>query len=168
MNGVRGDRRLFWVGPLALVVWLAPRFDASGGERVARRRPVVSVPTAQAVPVRPRPVGTLGTFYPTPYIFVRGNGTAGGGYSPLGVFGDQTMVLYGPISALRSTAAPVMTYSRGYDGRTVVAPGTSFSTPNFPALTPVIYPTQANDYFGFRTSGNPPWWQNGINWVDQN
>ena len=67
-------------------------------------------------------------------MFVRGNGTAGGGYSPLGVFGDQTMVMYGPTSSLRAIAAPVLTYTRGYDGRTVAAPGTSFSArPNLPA-----------------------------------
>jgi hypothetical protein len=78
------------------------------------------------------------------------------------------MSLNGPLSALRFTSAPVITYTRGYDGRAVVTPGTSFSTPNFPALTPVISPTQASNYFGFRESGSPPWWANAINWIDQN
>ena len=84
---------------------------------------------------------TLGTFEPTPYLMVRGNGTTGGGYSPLDVYGDQSMTLYGPLSALRATSAPVTTYSRGYDGRIYAGPGTSFSTPNLPGLSPVIYPT---------------------------
>jgi hypothetical protein len=101
-------------------------------------------------------------------MFVRGNGTAGGGYSPLDEFGDSTMALYGPLSGLRSTSAPVLTYSRGYDGRSVVTPGTSFSTPNLGALTPVVYPTQATNYYGFRRSGMPPWWPSAINWIDQN
>lgn len=142
--------------------------DAEGGGRFARRGPAAAVPVRQAVPVPYRPVGTLGTFYPTPSVFVRGNGTAGGGYSPLGAFGDQTMVMYGPLSVFRSTSAPVLTYTRGYDGRTVVAPGTSFSSPNQPELSPVVYPTQANAYYGFRVSGDPPRWQNAINWLDQN
>jgi hypothetical protein len=131
---------------------------------------VVAYPAAVAVPApaRPRAAGPLGTFYPTPYIWTRGNAPAGGGYSPLGQFGDTTMALYGPLSAFRFTSAPVLTYSRGYDGRPVVAPGTSFSTPNLPALTPVVYPTQATNYFGFRRSGAPPWWPNAINWIDQN
>jgi len=131
-------------------------------------------PTARttSVPVTlPGQVNTycrLGSVYPTPYMMVRGNAPAGGGYSPLGSYGNTTLSLYGPLSSLRMTSAPVMTYSRGYDGRTVLTPGTSFSTPNLPALTPVIYPTQATDYYGFRQSGTPPWWANGINWLDQN
>jgi len=112
--------------------------------------------------------GRLGTFYPTPYLMVRGNAPAGGGYSPLGEYGNTTLSMYGPLSSFRMTSAPVATYSRGYDGRTVVVPGTSFSAPNYPQLTPVINPTQGSYYYGFRQSGTPPSWQNGINWLDQN
>ena len=86
----------------------------------------------------------------------------------MGLYGESTMALYGPFSSLRSTAAPLITYSRGYDGRTVIHEGTSFSTPNLPEATPVIYPTQATYYYGFRESGDPPWWSSGINWIDQN
>lgn len=114
-----------------------------------------------------RPRGPLGTFYPTPYLYVR-SFQSGSGYSPLDFYGDSTMALYGPLSALRETSAPVLTYSRGYDGRTVVTPGTSFSTPNFPALSPVVYPTQANPYYGPRRLKTPPQWQNATNWIDQN
>ena len=110
----------------------------------------------------------LGTFYPTPTMFVRGNGLAGGGYSPLGIFGDQTMALYGPLSPLRATTAPVRTYASGYDGRPVIVEGTSFSTPNLPGVTPVVYPTRANYYYGFRESHDPPWWPRRSNWIDQN
>ena len=110
---------------------------------------------------------TLGTFQPTPYIMVRGNWPAGGGYSPLEVFGDQSMAIYGPLSPLRATSAPVTTYSRGYDGRVYAAPATSFSTPNLPPLSPVIYPTPANYYYGPRINRTPPWWSSGINWIDQ-
>jgi len=130
-------------------------------------RPVAVTPTARVV-ASPRRSGALGTFVATPYMFVRGNGPAGGGYSPLGEFGDSTMALYGPLSGLRATSAPVLTYTRGYHGTTAVVPGTSFSTPNLPGLTPVVYPTQATNYFGFRRSGEPPWWPNAINWIDQN
>jgi hypothetical protein len=98
---------------------------------------------------------------------VRGSGTTGGGYSPLDIYGDQTMAIYGPLSPLRATSAPVTTYSRGYDGRTYVGQGTSFSTPNLPRLSPVIYPTQRNYFYGPRVNRTPPWWSSGINWIDQ-
>lgn len=112
--------------------------------------------------------GGLGTFYPTPYLMVRGNAPAGGGYSPLGSFGDTTLSIYGPISSFRPITAPVWTYSRGYDGQPVIRPGTSVSTPNEPSMTNVVYPTQSTYYYGFRDSGSPPWFANGINWIDQN
>lgn len=160
-----------------VLVLLVPEAQAGGRGRFVRRgqvpsnpvsQPSAVYPTARTVTPAPRPTGTLGTFTATPYIWVRGNGPAGGGYSPLGEFGDSTMSLYGPLSGLRTTSAPVLTYSRGYNGQTAVTPGTSFSTPNLPPLTPVIYPTQASNYFGFRQSGEPPWWPNAINWIDQN
>jgi len=128
--------------------------------------------SARPVVVRARPVyaptSTLGTFYPTPYMVVRGNDPLGGGYSPLGISGDQTMSLYGPFSPLRSRTAPVRSYVRGYDGRVYISEGTSFSNPNLPELSPVVYPTEANNYFGPRVSRTPPWWSNAINWIDQN
>ena len=110
---------------------------------------------------------TLGTFEPTPYLMVRGNWPTGGGYSPLDIYGDQSMTLYGPLSPLRATSAPVTIYSRGYDGRINAGPGTSFSTPNLPRLSPVIYPTQGNYYYAPRVSRTPPWWSSGANWIDQ-
>ena len=76
---------------------------------------------------------TLGTFAPTPYLMVRGNWPAGGGYSPLDTYGDMTLPLYGPLSSLRTTSAPVTIYSRGYNGALEATPATSFSNPNLPA-----------------------------------
>ena len=114
------------------------------------------------------PTPMLGTFYPTPYMTVRGNAPAGTGYTPLGAYGDQTLALYGPLSPLRSTTAPVMTYTRGYDGTLIPTVGTGFSYPNLPAASPIIYPTQATYYYGFRESGTPPWWKTSLNWIDQN
>ena len=111
--------------------------------------------------------GPLGTFEPTPYLMVRGNWPLGGGYSPLEVYGDQSMSIYGPLSPLRSTSAPVVTYSRGYDGRVYAAPATSSSTPNLPAISPVVYPTQHNYYYAPRVDRSPPQWSSGTNWIDQ-
>jgi hypothetical protein len=111
---------------------------------------------------------TLGIFRPTPYIMVRGNNPVGGGYSPLGIYGDGSMALYGPFSPLRATTAPTLTYVRGYDGQIRVSEGISFSYPNLPALSPVIYPTEANNYYGPRVSRTPPSWSKAINWIDQN
>ena len=114
------------------------------------------------------PTSTLGTFVPTPYIVVRGNDPVGGGYSPLGIYGDQTMSLYGPFSPMRTRTAPIRNYVRGYDGRLYISEGNSFSNPNLPELSPVIYPTEANNFFGPKVSRTPPWWSSGINWIDQN
>src|SRR6266700_1208701 len=58
---------------------------------------------AGATGLAPSPM--LGTFYPTPYIIVRGDGPAGGGYTPHGQSGDFAMSVYGPLSALRQVAA---------------------------------------------------------------
>jgi hypothetical protein len=140
-------------------------FDRPGPTRA---RVVVSTVRPSAPAAELNNYGRLGSFYPTPYLMVRGNAPAGGGYSSLGNFGETTLSLCGPTSSLRMTSAPVLTYTRGYDGRTVVVPGTSFSTPNLPALTPVVNPTQASYYYGFRRSGTPPWWASGMNWIDQN
>jgi hypothetical protein len=114
------------------------------------------------------PTSTLGTFQPTPYMIVRGNDPLGGGYSPLGIYGDQTMSLYGPLSPLRQTSAPLRSYVRGYDGRIYAAEATSFSNPNLPELSPVIYPSESNNFYGPRVSRTPPWWSSAINWIDQN
>jgi hypothetical protein len=131
-----------------------------------RRRARTAV--AASARVCPAPNSTLGTFYPTPVIFVRGNAPLGGGYSPLEIFGDQTLALYGPLSALRTTTAPVVTYVRGYDGRVRTVEALSFSNPNLPELSPVKYPTEANYFYGPRVPRTPPWGANALNWIDQN
>jgi hypothetical protein len=156
---------------LTLVAGLGVPSPAHGGGPFFRRgAPVVPASGVVAAPcaVAVQPQEPLGTFSRTPYMMVRGNSPVGGGYSPLDQWGDTTLSLYGPMSSLRMTSAPVVTYSRGYDGRTVLAPGTSFSAPNLPRLTPVVNPTSASYYYGFRRSGTPPWWSSGINWIDQN
>ena len=143
--------------------------DAQAGDWRRRVRqpaaPVVYQSTARTVSTEPR---QLGTFYPSSTLYVRGNGFAGGGYSPLGQFGNASMTLYGPTSAFRDMTAPVQVYARGYNGAPVLVEGSSFSSPNEPDRSRAIYPTQATDYYGFRQSRIPPWWPNGINWIDQN
>lgn len=110
---------------------------------------------------------TLGTFAPTPYLMVRGNWPTGGGYSPLDTYGDMTLTLYGPISPLRETSAPVTLYSRGYNGVLEARPATSFSNPNLPPLSPVVYPRPANYYYAPRVNRTPPAWSSGMDWIDQ-
>jgi hypothetical protein len=126
------------------------------------------MPVAVSTSYTPSGYPMLGTFYPTPTLMVRGNWPAGGGYSPLGIYGDVSMAVYGPLSPFRNYSAPVVTYGSGYDGRPVPLVGTSFSTPNRPEITPVIYPTQANYFWRIRDTGDPPWWGNGMDWIDQN
>jgi hypothetical protein len=117
---------------------------------------------------RPVPTATLGTFYPTPVITVRGNGPTGGGYSPLQIAGDATLSLYGPLSALRTTSAPILVTVRGYDGSLNLVEALDFSTPYLPELSPVVYPTDANNYCAPRINPRPPWPANPTNWIDQN
>src|SRR5947208_1341227 len=91
---------------------------ARADDRLRRSRRAVLLSRARPVCVpSPSPPSTLGTFVPTPAITVGGDYPASmAGYTPLGMYGDQTMALYGPFSALRPTVAPVITYTRGYNG----------------------------------------------------
>lgn len=152
---------------LGVVMMVGPAPHAWAGHKTARKGRTVVV-------YRPRPAAapgagaTLGTFYPTPYLTVGGANPVGPGYSPLGIYGDQTLSLYGPLSPLRTTTAPLVTYTRGYDGQVHKIESASFSNPNLPALSPVIYPTRANYYYGPRVLRTPPWWPSSINWIDQN
>jgi hypothetical protein len=149
-----------------LILVIVPGGSALGQEsrwpRQARR-----VLKASPAPCDQCVTPTLGTFEPTPYVMVRGNWPAGGGYSPLGVYGDQSMSLYGPLSPLRSTSAPVTIYRRGYNGNLEAGRGTAFSTPNLPALSPVVYPRPSNYYYAPRVDRTPPSWSSGMNWIDQ-
>lgn len=161
---------------LASLILAINGLPAHAGHWFTKRQRVVPapspVPTAYVAPRARTPDSNvypmLGTFYPTPYTVVRGNGNAGGGYSPLGEYGGNTLSLDGPLSPFRATAAPVLTYTRGYDGVTRPQIGTSASYPNYPRMSPIIYPTRANVYPGFRRSETPPWWDSSINWLDQN
>jgi hypothetical protein len=134
------------------------RYQPAGSRRVVARS--VAACACEEAPA-------LGTFEPTPYVMVRGSWPTGGGYSPLQIFGDQSMSLYGPLSPLRSVSAPITTYTRGYDGRVFANRATTFSTPNLPSLSHVVYPTPANYYYGPRVNRTPPSWSSGMNWIDQ-
>jgi hypothetical protein len=114
------------------------------------------------------PTATLGNFQPSPVVSVRGNNPTSGGYSPLGQYGDQTLSLYGPISAFRMSTAPVTGYTRGYDGRLYLTEALTFSNPNLPSLSPFHYPTEANYFYGPRINRTPAWGSNALNWIDQN
>jgi hypothetical protein len=126
---------------------------------VERARPVYPPGAAQPAP--------LGTFMPTPMVTVGGAYPAAPGYSPLGIYGDQTMALYGPYSPFRTTTAPIMVYARGYDGVVRPAPGVASSYPNLPILSPVTYPTRANDYYAPRVLDDPRA-TSAVDWIDQN
>ena len=145
MNGsARGDEPARWVGRKVVVTRARPCYVQSSS-------------------------ATLGTFQPTPYVMIGGNYPTGSvGYSPLEMYGDTALPLYGPMSAFRASTAPVMVYSRGYDGQTRLVEGNSFSYPNFPAMSPVVYPTEANYYWGPRTPRTPRWGSSAVNWIDQN
>ena len=148
---------------------LATVAEAGGPFRRATPRARTLAPVAAVRPEnRAAPTGMLGSFVPANYIYVRGNGIVGGGYSPLSSYGQNSMDLYGPFAALRQTSAPVVQYSRGYDGSVVRLDGTSFSNPFLPDQSPVLYPTRASNYGALRGPGIPTRTGSGINWVDQN
>jgi hypothetical protein len=156
---------------LALGLMAAPASAQSGGAysrrawRPVYQRPTIVVPTQARSDLAPSPM--LGTFYPTPFMMVGGNGFSGGeGYTPMQQYGDGAMALYGPFASLRAVTAPVATYSRGYDG--IVRPGVGYAT-SYPFLPPagaVVYPTRAVQRGTFRDQTTPPWWDAGYNWVD--
>jgi hypothetical protein len=157
----------FLTGTLLLST-IIPVGSARAGDhdRHARRRVVVT----RARPVYPQGAaqpGPLGTFMPTPMVWIGGDFPNGGGYSPLGIYGDQTMSLYGPTSFFRTATAPVVVYTRGYDGVVRPTEGYSTSYPNRPCLSPVAYPTHANNYYGPRILEDPRKFP-AFNWLDQN
>jgi hypothetical protein len=64
--------------------------------------------------------------------------------------------------------APIRAYTRGYDGVVYEAEGISFSTPNYPAGSAVIYPTTRSNYYRPRYSSSNPIYTNVQMWIDQN
>lgn len=165
------------VGPRALgvglVIWLtvsSTLLAGSFGRRTTRSRylPTHRVMTARPTDLAPSPM--LGSFVPNPVMTVGGAGVvAGNGWTPLQQYGSGTLSLYGPLSSLRSTAAPVRTIQRGYNGIPRVSVGTAFSYPNLPPAGAVMYPTRMNYSYGFRYEESPPWWDGaGANWIDFN
>lgn len=156
---------------LASAVIAASSLPAEAGGKFFRRhdRPMVETVAVERPENRVAPSPMLGTFRGTPYIFVRGNGVAGGGYSTLGGYGrENSLSVYGPLSVFREVSAPIDTVVRGYDGIPRVVPGTAFSNPNQPTLSPVIYPTRASNYSALRFQGTPPQWDKALMWIDQN
>jgi hypothetical protein len=111
--------------------------------------------------VAPSPM--LGSFRPSSYVLVGSNPQIAGGYGR-----ENSLAVYGPMSAFRSVAAPVQTVVRGYDGVPVVVEGTAFSTPNLPVLSPVVYPSRASNYSALRFQTTPPQLDRGGMWIDHN
>lgn len=151
-------------GSFVVAGFFAAETDA--GWPRARRARLVPTSARQVAGVAPSPM--LGSFYPETTINIRGNFEAGGGYSPLGTYGDTAASLYGPLSVFRATAAPVQTYQRGYDGTFRASTATGFSNPNQPALSPVVSPWRANVVGAPRNVNTPVQWDSGINWIDLN
>jgi hypothetical protein len=155
---------------LVLIGSSAP--SAMAGGRLFRRRERVVVETVAPVS-RPQdqvaPTGMLGSFVPTPMVTIRGNGVVGGGYSTLGMSGrENSLSVYGPLSAFRQTSAPVNTVLRGYDGIPVRVQGTGFSNPMQPTLSPFVYPTQSSNYSALPYQRTPPYRDKALMWIDEN
>jgi hypothetical protein len=154
------------VAALALTLGLAGSAATTQAQDPYRRY----VPAAAAaVCVPPSGPSQLGTFTPDRTLFIGGPIQPTVGPTTLGMFGPDVGSVIGPLSALRETAAPVLTYSRGYDGTLVPSMGTSFSNPNLPGLSPIKYPTRANIAPGPGPRiQRPRYWPPATNWIDQN
>ena len=155
------------------VAWIAGvTAPALAGGPWARRRGTVVVETV-APSSRPQdrvaPTGMLGSFTPSPYVDVRDNGVLAQGRSPLGAYGrENSLSVYGPLSAFRQTSAPVDLVVRGYDGVPSAVRGTGFSNPLRPELSPFIYPTRASHYSALRYQTTSPSRDKAILWIDLN
>ncbi|HWE38053.1 MAG TPA: hypothetical protein VG406_15895 [Isosphaeraceae bacterium] len=163
VTGCRAPGVLVSLGCLALAAGPA----TAGGPHARARRVRALVPTAAVAPATVAPMQTSG-FFPTPVALIRGSGNAGGGYTPLGQYGPYSMSYFGPFSSFRATAAPVVVYARGYDGVYRPTVARTFSTPNLPAASPVVYPTQSTHVDGPRRPIFFPAHDAAINWLDQN
>lgn len=163
MFSVRAVRTL---SMLALVAGLVAASASPSNAQLFRRR--VRTQNVVAPSQDPRVYPMLGTFHPTNYALVRGNYTGGGGYSPLNFYKDTSMVVYGPLAITRAYNAPVTTTARGYNGRLYAVRSRAYSYPNQPLSSPVVYPNQGSNYFGFPPSSESVPWQNGYNWIDMN
>lgn len=162
-------RTLMTVSSVGLIAVAISANLASAGDLFQRRDRPVRGMVASRPENQVAPSSMLGTFRPTPVITVRGNGIIGGGYSPIGLYGaNNSMTLFGPISSLRQTAAPVNTVVRGYNGVATEVEATSFSNPFQPELSNVKYPTRASNFSSLRGTGVPTQSGNAIMWVDQN
>ncbi len=167
MPQIRAREALPLVLGLTLLLTLADGSEAGDRRfrRAWRRPPTPPLPTARRID--PVYGDRLGTFMPTPAVYIQANYPFGGGYAPLGIYGDHNLSEYGPFSSFRSVTAPVASYSRGYDG--VVRPTESISNtfPNLPLLAPLAYPTRANNYYAPRVRNNPAE-ESAIDWIDHN
>lgn len=158
-----------WTWGVAAWIAATALHAEAGGPPRRRARPAVETAGTARPQDRVAPSPMLGTFRPTPYITVGGNGILGGGYSPLGGYGrEYSLTVYGPLSAFRETSAPVTTVVRGYNGVPALVEGTAFSNPAQPTLSPVVYPTRASNYSALKYQTTPPWWDKGILWIDSN
>lgn len=155
---------------VAALACLAIDRDAEAGGKFFRGRGRAVTPTAAvANPANAdAPSPMLGTFYPTPYTIVAADFPTGNGYAPLGQYGMNNMVMYGPTSIYRAITAPVSIYSRGYDGSVREERAFSASTPFRPGLSPVIYPLPNSYYYAPRSGLMKPTFMTGNHWVDQN
>lgn len=153
-------RALVSIGLALVCLTVLPLTSNAQSPQFAPRRVIVAPPPASGV-------GMMGSFYPDRYLYYGGDVNPNSGYFPLGMYGGNTMSLDGPLSNYRSTSAPVLTYTRGYDGAYRPSMATSFSYPNLPVLSPVVYPTRSNFFYGPRQSKLPQW-QRATNWIDQN
>ncbi len=153
------------IAGVLLAFFLSQSVQAQQSAQVVRRG---NPEPCNTCPPRAQP-RSLGTFYETPYMTVGGNGVTGGlGYTPLQQYGDSTMSLYGPFSALRAKTVPVLLYQRSAGGEVRAELGTASSYPFLPPASPVQYPARTQTRGESRSLIRNSPGDTGFNWADQN
>ncbi len=149
-------------GPLRVGLGIVVLF-AMGAPALAQQQFGSLAPDCAVCPPDARG-GMLGTFYPTPYMTVGGNNRAG--FTPLDQYGDGTLSLYGPFSALRPITSSVRVTTRGYNGVAVTQDAAVITYPFLPSSTPPFSPRRTQVRGAGPVQTTPPWWDTGHYWVD--
>lgn len=152
----------FRLSPPACAAWVLPLFLTAGAASAQDAfGPLPGMVESSPPDARG---GMLGTFYPTPYMTVGGNGDAG--YTPLQQYGAGTLSLYGPFSSLRPITSETRVTTRGYRGVAQSRPAIVVTYPFLPSVTAPLYPRRVQVRGAGPVQTTPPWWDTGHYWVD--
>ncbi len=139
---------------------------------------LVSVPTLAHSEERPTVVSNtvivtsqvrapLGSFAPTPTLFLGGSEFSNGGYTPLSGSPRRSILVHGPVSAYRAVTVTQPLVTTDFRGGLTVTEGYQFVYPYYPRVfDPIPSPRPRLNRItptSFRSRSSRP---SGINWYD--